>query len=101
MRKRGIMRQEEEDQLYMYEKPEVRAVMNEVTDAVVSNMEYETSTKVHQGRELNMHGKPEMRKMMMKTNLNSKHDEVWERDNVRQGQTEQLQGQDSGYQVFW
>jgi hypothetical protein len=65
---------EQEDQLYMYEKPEVRAVMDEVTDAVVSNMECETSIKVHQGRELNMHEKTEMRMMMIKTNLNSKHE---------------------------
>jgi hypothetical protein len=90
IRKRGTMRQEQEDQLYMYEKPEVRAVMDEVTDAVVSNIEYVTSIKVHQERELNMHEKPEMRKMMIKTNLDSKHDEVRERDNVRQGQAEQL-----------
>jgi hypothetical protein len=33
VRKRGNMRQEQEDQLYMYEKPEMRAVMVDITDA--------------------------------------------------------------------
>ena len=69
------------------------AVMGDITDAVVFNMEYEASIKVHQGRELNMYKKPEMREMMIKTNPDGKHDEVnvvRDRDNVRQGQAEQL-----------
>jgi hypothetical protein len=73
---------------YMYEKPDMSAVMGDITDAVMLNMEYEASTKVNQGRELNMYEKPEMREMMIETNPNGKHDEVnvvRERDIVRQG----------------
>ena len=40
---------------YGYEMAEVRDVMGDITDAVVTNIEYEASIKAHQGRELNMH----------------------------------------------
>ena len=50
----------------VHEKPETRAVMVDITDAVVLNTEYEASIKVHQGRELNRYEKPERREMMTK-----------------------------------
>ena len=60
----------------MYEKSEMRAVMGDITDTVVPNMEYEASIKVHQGREPNMYRKPEMGEIMIKTNPSGKHDEA-------------------------
>jgi hypothetical protein len=69
--------------------------MGDITDAVVLNMEYGASIKVHQGRELNMYKKPEMREMMINTNPNGKHDEVnmvRERENVRQEQADNFGG---------
>jgi hypothetical protein len=56
-----------------HEKPEMRAVMGDITDAVVLNTEYGASIKVHQGRELNMYEKPEKREMMIKTNPDAQH----------------------------
>jgi hypothetical protein len=38
----------------VYEKPETRAAMVDITEAAVFNTEYEASIKVHQGIELNM-----------------------------------------------
>jgi uncharacterized protein YlzI (FlbEa/FlbD family) len=60
----------------VHEKPETRAVMGDIIKAVVHNTEYEASIKVHQGRELNMDGKPEMIEMMIKGNPDGKHDET-------------------------
>ena len=48
-----------------YEKPEMRAVMINTTDAVRPDMKYEAGIKVHQGRELIMHEEPEMRAVMV------------------------------------
>jgi hypothetical protein len=61
---------------YVYEMPVTRAVMGDTTDAGASNMGYEASIEAHQGREPNMHEKPEVREMMIKTNPNGKHDET-------------------------
>jgi hypothetical protein len=53
----------------VYEKPEARAVMVDITDAAVSNTEYEASIKVHQGREPNMYKKSEKKEMMIKCSV--------------------------------
>ena len=60
----------------VHEKPEMRAVMGDITDTVVLNTEYEASIKVHQGREPNMDEKLETKEMMTKSNIDVKHDEI-------------------------
>jgi hypothetical protein len=47
-----------------HEKPEMRAVMVDIIDAVMLNTEYEAGIKVNQGRERNMSEKPETRDVM-------------------------------------
>jgi hypothetical protein len=61
VRKRGNVRQDQVDQLNIYVKPETRAGMVDIFDAVMLNIEYEADVMVHRGRELNMSEKPETR----------------------------------------
>jgi hypothetical protein len=49
----------------VHEKPETRAVMVDIIDAVMLNTEYESGVLVHQGRELNMYEKLEKRDVML------------------------------------
>jgi hypothetical protein len=55
---------DDDDEEKTGEKPEKRAVMVDISGAVILNTEYEADTKVHQGRELNMYKKPETRDVM-------------------------------------
>ena len=50
----------------VHAKPEMWAVMVDITDAAALNTKYEANIKVHQGRELNRYEKPERREMMTK-----------------------------------
>jgi hypothetical protein len=65
----------------------------EIINAAMLNIEYKAGAKVHQDRELYMHKKPELRKVMIKTNSEGKYNEAnmvrnW--GNVRQERADQL-----------
>ena len=78
----------------MYDKSEMRAVMGDITNAVVLNMEYEASIKVHQGREPNMYEKPEMRDVMDAVMLRVRG---WHQDPLRKGTQHVGEDQDKGW----
>ena len=51
----------------VHEKPGMRALIADITDAVMPNMVHEANIKDYQGRKLIMHEKPEPRDGMLKT----------------------------------
>jgi hypothetical protein len=77
-----------------YEKSETREVMLKINpegkhdDA--NKVRKRGNVRQQQEDQLNMYKKTEMRETMSKIRPDGKHDEVRERDNVRQGQAEQL-----------
>jgi hypothetical protein len=75
----------------VHEKPEIRSVMVDIIDASMLDMEYEAGARVHQGRELNMNEKPELREGMLETNLKGKHDDNIMNENGVAAPTEERQ----------
>jgi hypothetical protein len=58
----------------VHEKPGMRAVMDNVFNAIMLDIKYEAGIKAHQGRELIMHEKLEARNGINKTTPKDKYD---------------------------